>query len=808
MLAEVCLRTGAAVVCAAVVSIALPCAAAAQGTPATFKVAFYNIQSGKGEPALAGHPATFPDTVNCTDNTQPLNAWGLGMIQQHLVNAVGNDPRVVALGLAEAWLCGSPENVRRALGWKSRTSVRNGVGMVARFGFGGPEEWAQLDTSLNANPADTMWALRVPVCLDAACSRSMNVFVAHWYGTGETGRTSYDRQAQGTVAFMARTAGTAPHMLIGDLNAWEGTDRVCRQNPTNAGIPRLRDAGYVDAWPLLHGSAEGYTGMTNRAGCGSPEGYAWKRPDYTWALPNFLPVSIERFGIVPAGDAAPSDHYGIISEFPLPGAVAPVDDVRPVVSLLTPIEGLNVTGGPVSIAVAATDDLGVARVEIVEDGIVAHTLAPGQTDVSCATLAQVDGTHTVMARAFDAAGNMGVSEVRHIVVDTLVSGSLGASATGEIVLYAKNAAVVAGNWRIVADPQAAGGARVWNPDASAPKRAAAQAAPADYFELPFTAEAGRAYRLWVRGRADRDYWGNDSVYIQFSGSVDAAGVPVTRIGTTGSTWVSIEDCSGCGLLGWGWQDNAYGTGALGPLVYFAASGPQTIRVQQREDGISIDQIVLSPALYLTNAPGASKLDAVVLPMTTAPPPLVSRTEIHMTANSVTTVAGTWRLISDPGAAGGMSVGTVDAGAAKAPAAVAAPLDYVELSFDAEAGRAYRLWVRGRAERNSWANDSMFVQFSGALDAAERPVASIGSTVAYVVNLEDAANAGLSGWGWQDNGYGTGVFGPLLRFAASGPQTIRIQTREDGFRFDQIVLSSEQFLATAPGPLKNDTTILP
>ena len=56
---------------------------------------------------------------------------------------------------------------------------------------------------------------------------------------------------------------------------------------------------------------------------------------------------------------------------------------------------------------------------------------------------------------------------------------------------------------------------------------------------------------------------------------------------------NLEDCSGCGVSGWGWQDNGYGTGVLGPLIYFSDDGPQTIRMQTREDGLSIDQIVLS-----------------------------------------------------------------------------------------------------------------------------------------------------------------------------------------------------------------------
>ena len=43
---------------------------------------------------------------------------------------------------------------------------------------------------------------------------------------------------------------------------------------------------------------------------------------------------------------------------------------------------------------------------------------------------------------------------------------------------------------------------------------------------------------------------------------------------------------------------------------------------------------------------------------------------------------------------------------------------------------------------------------------------------------------------------------------SGTHTMRIQVREDGVQFDQIVLSSAQFLTAAPGGVTNDTTIVP
>jgi hypothetical protein len=119
------------------------------------------------------------------------------------------------------------------------------------------------------------------------------------------------------------------------------------------------------------------------------------------------------------------------------------------------------------------------------------------------------------------------------------------------------------------------------------------------------------YHLWIRGKADGDSYENDSVYVQFSQAVNAAGAAIDRIGTTVAATVTIEDGNGAGLAGWGWQDDAYG--ALAAPIYFAVSGNQRLRVQQREDGISIDQIVLSSVTYISTAPGATKSDATVLP---------------------------------------------------------------------------------------------------------------------------------------------------------------------------------------------------
>jgi hypothetical protein len=77
--------------------------------------------------------------------------------------------------------------------------------------------------------------------------------------------------------------------------------------------------------------------------------------------------------------------------------------------------------------------------------------------------------------------------------------------------------------------------------------------------------------------------------------------------------VILEGCTGCGVSGWGWTDNVYN--GAGTPIYFANTGWQRLRVQSREDGVGIDQIVLSAVRYATQAPGAPKNDATILART-------------------------------------------------------------------------------------------------------------------------------------------------------------------------------------------------
>jgi hypothetical protein len=176
-----------------------------------------------------------------------------------------------------------------------------------------------------------------------------------------------------------------------------------------------------------------------------------------------------------------------------------------------------------------------------------------------------------------------------------------------------------GAWRTVSDDDA-GGLRMQHPDGGAPKVVTALANPANYFDVEFTADPTQEYKVWVRMKAQNDNWANDSIHLQFEGAVNGAGTPVYRIGTTSSLEINLEECSGCGLAGWGWRDERWGPSlhAAPVLLRFPDGGRQRLRVQTREDGVSIDEIVLSSDLYRSAAPGPPKRDSTWLRATSYP----------------------------------------------------------------------------------------------------------------------------------------------------------------------------------------------
>ncbi|MGE0451288.1 MAG: carbohydrate-binding protein [Vicinamibacterales bacterium] len=191
-----------------------------------------------------------------------------------------------------------------------------------------------------------------------------------------------------------------------------------------------------------------------------------------------------------------------------------------------------------------------------------------------------------------------------------------ADAGEEVVVYASDASAVQGSWVSTADGSAAGGRKLSSPDRGLAATTTAQAAPRDYFEASVPVDANTPYHVWLRLRAGGDSKWNDSAWVQFDAAIDGAGAPLYRIGTTSGLLLNLEPCNACGTAGWGWVDGAYWL-AQTSTVRFSSGGTHTIRVQVREDGVEVDQIVLSPSAWLSSAPGQARGDSTIVPRSQA-----------------------------------------------------------------------------------------------------------------------------------------------------------------------------------------------
>ena len=274
----------------------------------TFRIATWNVRSGMGVAGF-GTRTWNHTTLNCTDRSKPMNAWGIGLAQKEL-ERIRADASIVALAVQEAWNCGRPEQLNSVLKFKTATREQNGVALISRYGFAGTPAFHRVAARYDS------WIVGGAVCLNVECSASLPVYSTHWGGSD----AEWPVQAQKVLAFLQQHR--EPHAFMGDLNVFkidQWNPRVPCTNPDKPGRSRaislIEQAGYVDAWKATQAGA-GWTGMSSREGCGSPEGNLFKRIDYIYVKQARV-LSTRLFARVAPGADAPSDHAGLIAEITL-----------------------------------------------------------------------------------------------------------------------------------------------------------------------------------------------------------------------------------------------------------------------------------------------------------------------------------------------------------------------------------------------------------------------------------------------------------------------------------------------------------
>ncbi len=102
------------------------------------------------------------------------------------------------------------------------------------------------------------------------------------------------------------------------------------------------------------------------------------------------------------------------------GILPPTDTTPPTVAILAPVSGA-VVSNLVTINVSGTDNVGITRVECYLNGTGVGTNSVAPATFTWDTTGYANGSYTLQARAYDAAGNMGASAMDTVTVQNAAS---------------------------------------------------------------------------------------------------------------------------------------------------------------------------------------------------------------------------------------------------------------------------------------------------------------------------------------------------------------------------------------------------
>jgi len=110
----------------------------------------------------------------------------------------------------------------------------------------------------------------------------------------------------------------------------------------------------------------------------------------------------------------------VVPPTPTPTPIPSVDTTAPSTRIVSPGDGSTVSG-TATITVEATDAVGVSRVELWKDNQFLISLYNSPYTYSWATTSESNGIHTLQAKAYDVAGNQGVSTATRVTVNNLIA---------------------------------------------------------------------------------------------------------------------------------------------------------------------------------------------------------------------------------------------------------------------------------------------------------------------------------------------------------------------------------------------------
>jgi predicted MPP superfamily phosphohydrolase len=188
---------------------------------------------------------------------------------------------------------------------------------------------------------------------------------------------------------------------------------------------------------------------------------------------------------------------------------------------------------------------------------------------------------------------------------------------------------------------------------------------------------------------------------------------------------------------WGWATTTY-FGPESGEFFFERDGKHTVRIQSRQDGVSLDTLLLNPYPELDERLSSKQVEEIddFLRARCVPDKYSGLVVIHTSMAEQQRCHGKWKKSSDGGALLGHRLDDLPARRSWRYQPLAKPVDYFEVDFEARANVRYRLWMRMKAFNGNPLTDSVYVQFSDALDKSGRRRYRIGMPAHMKARLND------------------------------------------------------------------------
>ena len=187
--------------------------------------------------------------------------------------------------------------------------------------------------------------------------------------------------------------------------------------------------------------------------------------------------------------------------------------------------------------------------------------------------------------------------------DTIPAAAANAASRDVIVHASSLPKTALSEWQFWNDPLSPGGKLVGTPNSGGNLDPPPEEDP--HVTLKVQVEGGVSYRCWVHMKVGtpKGVSKANKVWLQFSKAVDANGKEILKPGSG-----SYLTAQGPAKPGWAWVAcTAAGEKSPGSLIKFKSGGEVTVLIQAGMEGVGFDQLVLSPARFLDQAP----TDAVV-----------------------------------------------------------------------------------------------------------------------------------------------------------------------------------------------------